>query len=60
MVGFLAAEQESVRNIHERLYNVYGSATVDRTNAGCWTKVMACETGKVRLHDLSHSGHLSH
>jgi hypothetical protein len=52
-VEFLVTENESVGNIYRSLCNVYGSATVDRSNVGRWDKRMtASETGKAALQDL--------
>jgi hypothetical protein len=56
VIEFLLAEK-SVGNIHKRLCNVYGSATVDRSTAGRWAKRMtASETGTAEPHDLPRSG----
>ena len=56
-IEFLDAEKESVRNMHKRLFNVCGSAAVDRSTAGRWTKrVTASETGTAELQDLPRSG----
>jgi hypothetical protein len=56
-IEFLDAEKESVRNMHKRLFNVCGSAAVDRSTAGRWTKtVTASETGTAELHDMPRSG----
>jgi hypothetical protein len=51
VMEFLVAEEGSVRNIHKRLCNVYGSATVDRSTVGRWAKrATASETGKPERH----------
>jgi hypothetical protein len=56
VIEFLDAEKESVRNIHKRHCNVCGSATVNRSTVGRWTKrVTASETGRAEPHDLPHS-----
>jgi aminoglycoside phosphotransferase len=43
--------------VYRCLRNVCGSAAVNRSTAGQWTKrVTASETGKAELHDLPCSG----
>jgi hypothetical protein len=60
VIEFLVAEKESVRNIHKRLCEVYGSATVGRSTVGPWVeRVTVSETRKSDLHDLPRSGRLS-
>jgi hypothetical protein len=57
VIQFLVAEKESVGNIHKRLCNIYGSATVDGSTAGRWEKrKTASEPGKAGLHGLPRSG----
>ena len=57
VIEFLAAEKETVVNIHKRLCAVYGSYAVDRSTVGRWAKrVKASEIAESDLNDLARSG----
>jgi hypothetical protein len=60
-IEFLVAENQSVRNTHKCLHNVYGSAVYGRSEVygrsttDHWvTRVTAYKTGKAELHNLPH------
>jgi hypothetical protein len=38
VIEFLFAEKDSVKNIYKYLWNIYASATVDRSTVGRWVK----------------------
>jgi len=47
--------KEMVQNIHKWLCNVYGTAEVNRSTVGRWTKrVRDYEVGKAQLLDVFH------
>jgi hypothetical protein len=50
VIEFLAAEKDSVGNIHRLLCAVYGSYAVDRSTVGCWVqRVTASESGETEI-----------
>jgi len=57
VIEFLAAEKESVENIHKRLCAVYGSCAFHRSTVGHWVqRVKASESEEMDLHDRPWSG----
>jgi uracil DNA glycosylase len=46
VIEFLAAENESVMNIHQQLKNVYGVSVVDKSTVSHWAS-----QGQVKLID---------
>jgi hypothetical protein len=53
LIEFLAAEKESMTNVHKCLCNVYGNAVFNRSTVDGWVERMtASEERKAELHVL--------